>query len=70
MFYVQYKAPRFASLTEKGSLIDRIQLLDWNNAACFYLTFVGHFISFDYRTTKKKKKRQKRNYFCHTPWPI
>lgn len=55
MLYEQYKALRFASLTEKHSLIDRIQLLDWNNAAWFYLTFVGHFISFDYRTIKKKK---------------
>lgn len=48
----QDKALQFASLTEKGSLIDRIQLLDRNNAACFNLTFVGHFIGFDYHTIK------------------
>lgn len=48
----QDKALQFASLTEKGSLIDRIQWLDRNNAACFNLTFVGHFIGFDYHTIK------------------
>lgn len=53
MFYRQYKPLHFASPAEKGSLIDRIQLLDWNKAARFYLTFVGHFISFDYSTIKK-----------------
>lgn len=42
----QYKVPWIASLAEKGDLIDKIQLLDRNNAASFYLTFVGHVISF------------------------
>lgn len=46
MLETQCKAPWIASLAEKSGLIDRIQLLDWNNAACFYLTFVGHVISF------------------------
>lgn len=63
----QDKALWFASLTEKGSLIDRIQLLDWNNAVCFNLTFVGHFIGFDYHTIKIW---QKYNDLCHAPQPI